>query len=231
MSFLCEGGYWVTTTWCNAHITQRPASQCAEAEAFPSKTPPPTHSFPETSRLLVARPRTHLRRRSAADGERQPMRCRSRSPGSRRAGLARSAGTGCVTAEHAAPLLGSTVILRLGHPRSLRGGRAISFTARMLNPATVRSPALAARAKHAVSPPPVRFARASLFIDDGTAPVIGECILQPYTQCEGADLQGADLHGAQLVATATEPVRPPTAAIHGTSWDVLGDISQLGTDS
>jgi uncharacterized protein YjbI with pentapeptide repeats len=69
----------------------------------------------------------------------------------------------------------------------------------MLNPATVRSPALAARAKHAVSPPPVRFARASLFIDDGTAPVIGGCILQPYTQCEGADLQGADLHGAQLM--------------------------------
>jgi hypothetical protein len=94
---------------------------------------------------------------------------------------------------------GSTVILRLGHPRSIRGRRAISFTARMINPATVRSPALTARAKGAVLSAPRRFAHASLFIDDGTAPVIGGCILQPYTQCEGADLQGADLHEAQLM--------------------------------
>lgn len=94
---------------------------------------------------------------------------------------------------------GSTVILRLGHPRSIRGGNAISFTARMINPATVRSPALAGRTQGAVSSPPRRFARASLFIDDGTAPVIGGCVLQPYAQCEGADLQGADLHGMQLI--------------------------------
>jgi hypothetical protein len=94
---------------------------------------------------------------------------------------------------------GSTVILRLGHPRSSRGGHAISFTAKMLNPATVRSPALTARVQSAASSPPRRFAHASLFIDDGIAPVISGCILQPYTQCEGADLQGADLHGAQLM--------------------------------
>ena len=94
---------------------------------------------------------------------------------------------------------GSTVILSLGHPRLIGGGHAVSFTARMLNPAMVRSPALTARAKGAVSSPPRRFAHASLFIDDGTAPVIGGCILQPYTQCEGADLQGADLHGMQLM--------------------------------
>lgn len=94
---------------------------------------------------------------------------------------------------------GSTVILSLRHPRSNRGGHAISFIARLINPATVRSPSLTARAKDAVSSPPRRFAHASLFIDDGTAPVIGGCILQPYTQCEGADLHGADLHGAQLM--------------------------------
>jgi uncharacterized protein YjbI with pentapeptide repeats len=41
----------------------------------------------------------------------------------------------------------------------------------------------------------------TLFIDDTSAPVLGNCILQPYTDCSGADLQGANLTNDNLTDT------------------------------
>ena len=93
---------------------------------------------------------------------------------------------------------GSTIILRLGRPRYTQRRNAMSFTAKWVDPSTVRSPNLAGRARNASTSAPRRFENVSLFIDDGTAPLLKQCIIQPYTQCSGADLQGADLHGDDL---------------------------------
>lgn len=43
---------------------------------------------------------------------------------------------------------------------------------------------------------PRHFQAASLFIDDATAPVISSCVIQPWTDCGGANLSGANLTGA-----------------------------------
>ena len=93
---------------------------------------------------------------------------------------------------------GSTIILRLGRPRHSRRGNALSFTAKWIDPSTVRSPNLVGRARNASTSAPRRFGNASLFIDDGSAPLLKRCIIQPYTSCPGVDFAGADLHGDDL---------------------------------
>jgi hypothetical protein len=97
---------------------------------------------------------------------------------------------------------GRTVILELRSPRYAKG--KLSFAARVLDPKTVASPNLADRVAVADTRPASRLADVSLFIDDGEAPVIDFCTLQPYTVCTGgndfqnASLNGIDLHGANL---------------------------------
>jgi Pentapeptide repeats (8 copies) len=93
---------------------------------------------------------------------------------------------------------GSTIILRLGRPRYTQRGNALSFAAKWIDPSTVRSPNLVGRARNASASVPRRFGNASLFIDDGTAPLLTHCIIQPFTQCAGDDLHGAALQGQDL---------------------------------
>ncbi len=66
-------------------------------------------------------------------------------------------------------------------------------TLRQLPGHRVRPDARTAGASRSVVLRPPRpassFADASLFIDDGTAPVINGCMIQPYTQCSGGKLQ------------------------------------------
>lgn len=91
---------------------------------------------------------------------------------------------------------GRTVILELTRPR-LRRNRLI-FTARIIDPATVARGDLAGHARRADRTPPKRLINPTLFIDDTTAPVVGGCILQPYTDCSNDELSGVDLAGANL---------------------------------
>jgi hypothetical protein len=93
---------------------------------------------------------------------------------------------------------GSTVILELGRARYNARANSISFTARWIDPRTVRSGNLADHAKVADPTPNQRFSNASLFIDATTAEVINGCVIQPNTDCLYLNLNGADLAGADL---------------------------------
>jgi hypothetical protein len=94
---------------------------------------------------------------------------------------------------------GSTVILELGRPRYNAHRNSISFTARWIDPKTVRSANLAEHAKHADPTPNRRFSHASLFIDSSTSQAIGGCSTPPpggtclYDNLANTDLTGADL--------------------------------------
>lgn len=99
-----------------------------------------------------------------------------------------------------------TVILELTHP-TYRQGHALSFDASVVDPSKAGED-LAAHARSADREPASRLANPSLFVDDTSAPVVGSCVLQPYTVCNeanisnvnlsGIDLKGAFLEGANL---------------------------------
>lgn len=112
-------------------------------------------------------------------------------------------------APNAALDYGSTVILRLASPRYANGW--LRFQATRIAPAAAGAN-LATRARATDTAPRRRFGRAALFIDDTSAPVIGGCILQPWTFCPHAalagsnlsrlDLTGADFEGANLAGSS-----------------------------
>jgi uncharacterized protein YjbI with pentapeptide repeats len=91
---------------------------------------------------------------------------------------------------------GRTVIVELSHPRYAKG--RLSFAARVLDPDSIKEPNLADHAAAADRDPTRKVKDASLFIDDGTAPVAGGCVLQPFTRCEGMDLGPLNLSGMYL---------------------------------
>jgi uncharacterized protein YjbI with pentapeptide repeats len=94
-----------------------------------------------------------------------------------------------------APHHRDTVILILGHPRYKAGMEKLVYPARIGDEATGNLAHLESSRDDAVS---TRFHEASLFIDDFKAPVIANCVIQPYAQCPSADLSGADLRDADL---------------------------------
>lgn len=97
---------------------------------------------------------------------------------------------------------GRTVILELAHPRYARG--RLSFSARALDPKSVKGANLRGHAVGADRNPAHGFTDASLFLDDTEAPVVDGCIIQPETFCRGiwfkpgVNLAGADLEGAEM---------------------------------
>src|SRR5882757_6380157 len=89
-----------------------------------------------------------------------------------------------------------TVIVEISHPSLARG--RLSFAVRVLDPKAIKAGNLAAHATAADRDPARALVDASLFIDDTTAKLVGGCIMQPSTRCEGADLGAIDLYGADL---------------------------------
>jgi hypothetical protein len=79
------------------------------------------------------------------------------------------------------------------------------FSARLLDPRTVKDANLASHIKAADDTPPRWLGDVALFIDDGSAPVVNGCILQPGTSCTGYGtyfderyLPGIDVSGANF---------------------------------
>lgn len=88
-----------------------------------------------------------------------------------------------------------TAILTLGRPRYNASKRRLRYPARARAEATGNL----ANFEHDHDPGAVkRFGRAALFIDDATADVLGQCVIQPFTNCLLADLIDADLSEADL---------------------------------
>lgn len=52
--------------------------------------------------------------------------------------------------------------------------------------------------RHDANGIPARLGPVSVFIDDASVVIINECVIQPYTSCEGANLSGAPLASANL---------------------------------
>lgn len=76
---------------------------------------------------------------------------------------------------------GRTVIVELSHPRLAKD--KLSFSARVLNPDSVKSPNLVDHAARADRDPASKLIDAALFIDDATAPFAGTCEFRPATVC------------------------------------------------
>jgi uncharacterized protein YjbI with pentapeptide repeats len=88
-----------------------------------------------------------------------------------------------------------TVVLTLGQPRYRAKRDRLRYPAQLEGEASGNLSHLEPSRDRRV---PRRFADASLFIDDATAPVSGACVIQPFAECSYADLHGAGLHGARL---------------------------------
>jgi hypothetical protein len=88
-----------------------------------------------------------------------------------------------------------TVVVKLGEPRYKRKTRTVRYPALLLDEATGNLSHLEPRRDGRV---PRRFGAASLFIDDATAQVVNGCVIQPHTDCQGANLSDADLRDADL---------------------------------
>lgn len=88
-----------------------------------------------------------------------------------------------------------TVVMELGRPHFNKKKEEIRYSARLLDEATGNLSHLSSDLDSRVNR---RFRSPSLFIDDATGRVVNGCLIQPNTQCYGADLSGADLSGADL---------------------------------
>lgn len=107
------------------------------------------------------------------------------------------------------PALGfeRTAILELSKPRYTAKSHSLSFSARVLPPARA-SGNLKKHGEAADNRPAAEFGNASLFIDDGEAPVAQGCVLQPHADCsqhelaefwiENAEMQGITLNDANM---------------------------------
>jgi hypothetical protein len=91
---------------------------------------------------------------------------------------------------------GRTVILELSRPHFAKG--RLSFTARAIDPGSVKSPNLRAHAAVADRSPAHRFIDASLFLDDTEAPVVDGCYVVAYAGCFGVSFKEVDLSGLNL---------------------------------
>lgn len=96
------------------------------------------------------------------------------------------------------PALGfeRTVILKLTKPRAGKA-HSLSFTARVVGPAKAAGN-LESHGEAADTRPAAKFGDASLFIDDGEAPVAQGCVLQPHANCSGHELDEFWIENAEM---------------------------------
>jgi hypothetical protein len=96
------------------------------------------------------------------------------------------------------PALGfeRTVILRLSKPRATKA-HSLTFAARVIGPAKA-SGNLGSHGEAADNRPAAKFGDASLFVDDGEAPVAQGCVLQPHANCSGHELDNFYIEGVEL---------------------------------
>jgi hypothetical protein len=107
-----------------------------------------------------------------------------------------------------------TVVVELRHPTYESPAKTVRYRVRVL-------PASGSSARPKL---PHRFTEASLFIDDATSIVVGDCVIQPFTQCLDQVLVGADLPDADLAHADLRGAGVNYADLAGAdlSWAQLG---------
>jgi uncharacterized protein YjbI with pentapeptide repeats len=104
------------------------------------------------------------------------------------------------------------VVLTLGRPRYRPARETLRFPVRIQDEATGN---LAHLEPHRDAAVRESFGPAALFIDDASARVIDGCVIQPRTECPGANLMDADLRNADLRGASLQRARLVGSAMQG----------------
>lgn len=121
-----------------------------------------------------------------------------------------------------------TIVLKLGQPHYDRRRHTISYPVTRLGHATGNLAHYEASQDGRV---PHRFADASLFIDDASAPVVNGCVIAEYTSCPGADLSGTDLSGDDLSGADLWAANFSGANLTNTNFQAAGIVGANFTNA
>ncbi len=108
-----------------------------------------------------------------------------------------------------------TAIVELSQPRVGGNGETLSFSARLVDPRSVKEGDLATHAAVADRHPPRGLRQPSLFIDDGEAVVFRGCLVEPETTCWRADFQAVEMQEVELYGSTLEEADFQDAQLQG----------------